>query len=99
MKANSTRKQVTSTAQVNSGIRNIVMPGARRHTIVATKLTAAKIVPKPLIARPAPYRSPPRPGEKVEVESGAYANQPNDAAPFGSRKPAHTITPPNANSQ
>ena len=35
-----TSTDVISTVQVNSGIRNIVMPGARMHTMVVMKLTA-----------------------------------------------------------
>ena len=38
----STRKAVTKMFQVKIGIRNIVMPGARRQTIVVMKLTAAE---------------------------------------------------------
>ena len=53
---------VMSTVQVNSGIRNIVMPGARRQMIVVMKLTAPRIVPKPASARPKIHRFPPMPG-------------------------------------
>ena len=49
--------------QVKIGIRNIVMPGARRQMIVVTKLTAPRIVPKPDSARPMIHRSAPTPGE------------------------------------
>ena len=61
-KTMSTRSEVTSTVQVKIGIRNIVMPGARRQMIVVMKLTAPRIVPKPASARPKTHRSPPRPG-------------------------------------
>jgi hypothetical protein len=48
--------------QVNTGIRNMVMPGARMQTIVVMKLTDPRIVAKPVIARPRMPRSVPRPG-------------------------------------
>ena len=53
--------------QVNIGIRNIVMPGARMQMIVVMKLTAPRIVPKPAMARPKIHRSPPMPGERTRV--------------------------------
>ena len=46
------------------------MPGARMQTIVVMKLTAPKIVAKPLTARPTTHRSPPRPGLCVGPASG-----------------------------
>ena len=58
----STRSEVTSAVQVNSGIRNIVMPGARMQMMVVTKLTAPRMVPNPDRANPKTHRSPPRPG-------------------------------------
>ena len=61
-KAISTRSDVTSTVHVKSGIRNIVMPGARIQMIVVMKLTAPRMVPNPDRARPKTHRSPPRPG-------------------------------------
>ena len=51
-----------STVQVNSGIRNIVMPGARMQMIVVMKLTAPRIVPNPASASPNTHRLPPSPG-------------------------------------
>ena len=36
--------------QVKIGIRNIVMPGARMQMIVVMKLTAPRMVPRPLSA-------------------------------------------------
>ena len=68
--ARSTRIEVTSVFQVKIGIRNIVMPGARIVMIVVMKLTAPRIVPKPLSARPKTQRFPPRPGLKVVLDSG-----------------------------
>jgi hypothetical protein len=61
---------VTRHAQVKIDIRNIVMPGARRQAIVATKLTPPRMVPRPLTARPAIHRSPPAPGLCAPVDSG-----------------------------
>ncbi|SLJ83017.1 Uncharacterised protein [Mycobacteroides abscessus subsp. abscessus] len=49
--------------QVKIGIRNIVMPGARRHTTVVIMLTAPRMVPRPDTARPRIHRSAPTPGE------------------------------------
>ena len=51
--------------QVKIGIRNIVMPGARRQMIVVTMLTAPRMVPRPEIARPMIHRSAPAPGELI----------------------------------
>ena len=70
-KAISTRIEVTRIVQVKIGIRNIVMPGARRQMIVVMKLTAPRIVPKPPRARPKTHRSPPRPGLYDVSDSGA----------------------------
>ena len=47
---------MTRVFQVKIGIRNMVMPGARRQTIVVMKLTPPRIVPRPLTARPAIHR-------------------------------------------
>ncbi len=69
-------------------MRNIVIPGARIVKIVVMKLTPPRIVPRPEIARPITHRSPPIPGEYVELARGAYAVHPNDAAPPGVRNPA-----------
>ncbi len=43
----STRIEVTRMFQVKIGIRNMVMPGARRQMIVVTKLTEPRRVPIP----------------------------------------------------
>ena len=61
---------MTSVFQVKIGIRNIVMPGARRQTIVAMKLTPPRIVPRPLTARPTIQRLAPAPGEFTTSDSG-----------------------------
>ena len=49
--------------QVKMGIRNMVMPGARRQKIVVMNLTAPRIVPRPDSTRPMIHRSAPTPGE------------------------------------
>ena len=63
------------------------------------KLTPPRIVPIPLIANPTIHKSPPMPGEYCAFESGAYAVQPNDAAPPGVKNPAKAIIPPKRKSQ
>ena len=62
---------MTRMFQVKIGIRNIVMPGARIVMIVVTKLTAPRMVPRPAIHRPMIHRSPPIPGERTALDSGA----------------------------
>ena len=57
--------------QVKIGIRNIVMPGARRVRIVVIMLTAPRIVPRPEMTRPTIHMSAPAPGELVTLFSGA----------------------------
>ena len=56
--------------QVKIGIRNMVMPGARRVMMVVMTLTAARIVPRPEMTRPKIQRLPPTPGELVASLSG-----------------------------
>ncbi len=62
---------VTRMFQVKTGIRNIVMPGARRQITVVVMLTAPRIVPRPEIARPMIHMSAPTPGECTAEFSGA----------------------------
>ena len=64
------RKAVTKIVQQNMGIRNMVMPGARRQTIVVMKLTAPRMVPSPDRTKPMIHKSPPAPGEWMASESG-----------------------------
>ena len=64
------RIAVTKMFQQKIGIRNIVMPGARRQTIVVMKLTAPRIVPRPPTTRPANHRLAPAPGLCAAVDSG-----------------------------
>ncbi|SKX78143.1 Uncharacterised protein [Mycobacteroides abscessus subsp. abscessus] len=52
------------------GMRNIVMPGARRQTTVVTMLTAPRMVPRPDTPRPMIHRSAPTPGECTASVSG-----------------------------
>ena len=54
---------MSSAFQVNIGIRNIVMPGARMQKIVVTKLTPPRMVPKPESTSPMIHMSAPMPGE------------------------------------
>ena len=61
---------MTKMFQVKIGIRNIVMPGARRQTIVVMKLTPPRIVPRPATIRPMIHRSAPAPGECTASDSG-----------------------------
>ena len=61
---------VTKMFQVNSGIRNIVMPGARMHTTVVIMLTAPRMVPRPATIRPMIHTSLPAPGLWMASESG-----------------------------
>ena len=86
-KAMSTRMPVTSTFQVKIGIRNMVMPGARMVITVVMKLTEPRMVPKPCRPSPRTHKLPPAPGVNVVLLNGAYAVQPNDAAPCGVRNP------------
>jgi hypothetical protein len=53
----------TNIVHVNSGIRNIVMPGARRQITVVTTLTAVSVVDTPVRASDMIHRSAPTPGE------------------------------------
>ncbi|KAF0965427.1 hypothetical protein MLGJGCBP_01437 [Rhodococcus sp. T7] len=48
---------------VKIGIRNMVMPGARRQMTVVIMLTPPRMVPRPATARPMTQRSAPTPGE------------------------------------
>ena len=69
-KAMSTRIDVTSAFHTKIGIRNIVMPGARRQKIVVMKLTAVRMVPRPEMVRPMIHMSAPAPGENCALVSG-----------------------------
>src|SRR3954468_19685820 len=98
-KASRTSTLVISVFQVKIGIRNMVIPGARRQTIVVMKLTPPRIVPRPLTASPAIHRLPPIPGECNAVDSGVYAVQPKSAGPPGVTSPETTIRLPERNNQ
>ena len=56
--------------QVNIGIRNIVIPGARRQMTVVIMFTAPRMVPRPATTSPIAHRSPPTPGECVMLARG-----------------------------
>ena len=56
--------------QVKIGIRNIVIPGARRQTTVVIRLTAPRIVPRPAMTSPMIHRPAPAPGELIALDSG-----------------------------
>ena len=64
------RTLVTSIDHVNTGIRNIDIPGARRVKIVATKLTAPRIDATPVSSSPTIHRSVPVVVEYGSVEFG-----------------------------
>ncbi len=81
------------------GIRNMVMPGARRVMMVVTMLTAARMVPRPDSTNPMIHRSAPVVGVFSLSLSGAYPVQPKSGAPSGVRKLPSTISPPNRNAQ
>ncbi len=98
-KASSTRNAVTSWFQQKMGMRNMTMPGARRQNTVVITLTAVKMPDKPARATPQIHRSPPTPGEWIDSVSGAYANQPQSAAPDEVRKPESIVTQPPRYSQ
>ena len=66
---------------VKIDIRNIVIPGARIVMMVVMKFTPPRMVPKPWKASPSTHKWPPIPGVYVVLLNGAYAVQPNDAAP------------------
>ena len=56
--------------QVKIGIRNIVMPGARRQMIVVMKLTPPRIVPKPDSDEAHDPQVRPRAGRVGALDSG-----------------------------
>ena len=66
--ARTTRSEVARMLQVNTGIRIIVMPGARIRRIVTMKLIPPRIDAVPTRISPAIQRSPPVPSCS---ESGA----------------------------
>ena len=70
-KAIKIRMLVTKTFQVKSGMRNMVIPGARIVKIVVMKLTAPRIEAIPDMVRPIIQRSEPTFGELTTLESGA----------------------------
>ena len=87
------------TFHVKMGIRNIVIPGARRQITVVIMLTPPKMVPTPASASPMIHRSPPTPGECSALVSGVYPVHPKSAAPPGVRNPDTVMSAPNRYSQ
>ncbi len=57
--------------QAKNGILLIVIPGARMPRMVATKFTAAEIVPIPLTMSPIAQKSVPGPRAKAGSVNGA----------------------------
>ena len=84
-RAKTVRNATTSIIQTKTGIRIIVIPGARMFRIVTMKLTAAVIEPIPRSIRPIAQKSGPRPGRNPRASgvlvSGAYPNHPPSGAP------------------
>ena len=68
--ARMTKKLVTKMFHVKMGMRNMVMPGARKQMMVVMKFTPVNKVPIPDTSRPMTHKSPPVPTVPV-VESGA----------------------------
>ena len=56
--------------QVKIGMRNMVMPGARRQSTVVMMLTAVRTVATPVSSTPMIHRSAPAPGEWMASDSG-----------------------------
>ena len=69
--AKSSRNDDTSVIHTNTGIRNNVIPGARRFRIVTMKLTALTVDAMPRIWRPNTQKSMLWPGENVMLVFGA----------------------------
>jgi hypothetical protein len=92
-------RHVTTIVQVNTGRRSIVMPGARRATIVASWQAARRITPVVAHITPAIHRSIPDPGVFAASDIGNSAVHAADAAPSRARKLDHASSPPKANSQ
>lgn len=85
--------------QVKIGMRNIVIPGARRQMTVVIMLTPPRMVPNPDSANPTIHMSAPTPGELTAELRGVYAVHPKSAAPPGVTKPAVVIIAPNKYNQ
>src|SRR5664279_4865729 len=93
------RIDVTVIAQVKIGSRHMVIPGARMQITVVIMLTPPRMVPRPETIRPMAHRSPPTPGLFTDSDSGAYAVQPNAAAPPGVKNPEVEMSAPKKYSQ
>src|SRR5262245_2828147 len=94
LKASKLRIAVTNHDQQVSGMRIQPMPGARRLTVVVTKLIALMIVAKQKSAMLISQRSVPRaaPGAAAaSALSGAYCVQPAPEGPPGTKNAAIRI--------
>ena len=81
--------------QQNTGMRNMLIPGARIRSTVHSTVPDISIIP--MVARKVPriHSAMPAPGVYCPVDSGVYANQPSEAAPCSVRKPERTLMAPN----
>ena len=93
--ANSTFRQVATIVHVKTGIRSMLMPGARRSTMVARIVPARTIALIAEAATPASHRSVPVPGEKVSLDMGRNSVQPSRGYPEAvSSEEKATAAPP-----
>ena len=90
----STMAEAVKTPQQKTGMRNIVMPGARRVKMVVIMLMAEAMVPTPVAPTPTIHISAPMPGVCTPSASGMYMVQPKSAAPPGVIKPSSMTIPP-----
>ena len=89
-----TMKQVASIVQVKTGIRSIVIPGARCRRIVSRMVMPISSEPKTASATPITQRSIPTPGVPKLLESGTVAVQLSSPAPLLVRNPEYIESPP-----
>jgi hypothetical protein len=79
--ANTRRNWITTTIQVNTGIRINDIPLARMLRTVVMRLIAPVSEAMPVICRPRAQKSTPLVGEYGRLALGWYMNQPPSAAP------------------
>src|SRR4051812_20082062 len=87
---------VTVIAHVKTGIRSIVMLGARLRRTVLRRHAPHSSSPAVASATPRIHRSIPSPGELTAFDSGSKPPQVAAAAPLRVRKPAYIDSPPSA---
>lgn len=68
--AASTMRLVATMDHEKTGIRSMVMPGARRSSTVHSTVPATRIMPRLAAKLPRIHRSVPNPGENSALESG-----------------------------